>query len=319
MIRIIKQLIALAVALVTFSGHAAWPEQPVKFIVPFPPGGPADNAMRVVAKKLGDIWGQPAVVENRPGAPGMVYAANAAPDGYTFVLGAGSHIVTSPLMNNKLAYKPERDFAPVSLILTNTPILTIHPGTGIKSVAELIANARKNPGKLNYGSAGVGSPGHLMMEMFNEVTKTSMTHVPYKGGAPAVAEMLAGHVQLGANATPSVLQHVIAGKLQPLAVASPQRDRSLPTVPTMLEAGVPNMEYLIWYGIFAPAKTPQAIVEKVSSDIQKTLADPQVAEAIRAQGSDPEATTPQKFAKMVAEDRKIWGKLIRDKKLSLQD
>jgi tripartite-type tricarboxylate transporter receptor subunit TctC len=318
-----KHLVLLLVSAVlgfaSAAAQAAWPERPVKFIVPFPAGGPADNALRVVGKRLNEIWGQPVVIENRPGAPGMVFTASAAPDGYTLVLGAGSHIVTAPLMNTKLAYKPQRDFTPVSLLLTNTPLLAVHPSVPVKSVKDLIAYAKANPGSLNYSSAGLGSPSHLMMEMFEDVTGTKFTHVPYKGGAPAVQELIAGHVQLGANATPTVLQYINAGKLNALAVASSKRDRSLPNVPTMAESGVQNMEYVVWYGVFAPAKTPKPIVEKISADMQKVLSEPDVVATLRAQGADPEGLSPANFEKMIRADLRIWGKLIKDKKLSLDE
>lgn len=249
----------------------------------------------------------------------MVAGATAAADGNTLVLGAGSLIVTAPLLNSKLAYKPQRDLVPVAQLLTNTPILTVHPSLGVKNMKELIAHAKSKPGVLNYSSSGMGSPNHLMMEMFGMVTGTSMTHVPYKGGAPSVAELIAGHVQLGINATPTVLQHVRTGKLTPIAVASAQRDREFPNVPTMTEAGVPNFEYLIWYGLFAPSRTPTLRVERVSSDIQKVLKEPAVVQAIRLQGADAAPTTPQQFARIVQDDIQVWSKLIKDKKLSIEE
>lgn len=314
-----KWLPGLVFALLSWSSQAAWPERSVKVFVPFPAGGPADGSMRVVAKRLGELWGKPVVVENRPGAGGMVAGANAAPDGYTLILGAGSHIVTAPLMNSKMAYVPMRDFAPISLILTNTPVITVHPSTGIKSLKDLVAYAKAKPGVLNYSSAGMGSPGHLTMEMFTDLTQTQMVHVPYKGGAPAVAELVAGHVQLGVNATPTVLQHIAAGKLVPLAVASTRRDRSLPQVPTTAEAGVANMSYFIWYGLFAPAGTPRDIISRVSADMQKVMAEPSIAETIRNQGGDPEASTPEKFRQMIEDDIRGWSRLIREKKLTLDE
>ncbi|CAN7343090.1 tripartite tricarboxylate transporter substrate binding protein [Acidovorax sp. LjRoot118] len=317
--RFASLLTAAALSLTSLAAHAAWPDHSVRFIVPFPAGGPSDAAMRVVAKRLGELWGQPAVVENRPGAPGIVVAASAPADGYTFVLGAGSHMVTAPLMNPKLAYKPQRDFVPVSLLLTNTPVLTVHPSLKVKTLKDLISYAKAHPGELNYSSAGNGSPSHLMMEMFNDITGTKMTHIPYRGGAPSVQELLAGHVQLGINATPTVLQYVNTNKLTPLAVASARRDASMPNVPTMTEDGVPNFDYQIWYGIFAPANTPAAIVAKLSTDMQKLLAEPAIVQQMRAQGADAKGSTPQAFSRMVQADTAAWGKLIQEKKLSLDE
>ncbi|AMO22675.1 tripartite tricarboxylate transporter substrate binding protein [Ramlibacter solisilvae] len=314
-----SRLLALALGFLAFAAQAAWPERPVRFVVPFPAGGPADNTMRTVAQRLGEIWRQPTIVENRPGAPGMVFAANTAPDGYTLLLGAGSHIVTAPLMNPKLAYNPQRDFAPVSLLLTNTPVLTVHPSLKVRTLKELIALAKSKPGALAYSSAGKGSPSHLMMEMFTDLTGTDMTHVPFKGGAPAVQDLMGGHVQLGVNATPTVLQYINTGKLTAIVVASAKRDPALPNVPTATESGVPNFEYLIWYGIFAPAKTPAAIVEKVSTDIQKVLAEPSTVQQMRIQGADPAGSSPKAFAKMIQDDINAWSKLIKEKKLSIDE
>ncbi len=314
-----KLLSAAAVALTCLAAHAAWPEHPVRFIVPFPAGGPADSSMRIVAKRLGDVWGQPAIVENRPGAPGMVAAATAPADGYTLVLGAGSQIVTGPLINPKLAYKPQRDFIPVSTLLTNTPVLTVHPSLKVRTLKELIEYAKAHPGELNYSSAGNGSPGHLMMEMFTDLTRTKMTHIPYKGGAPSVLELMAGHVQLGINATPTVLDAVNANRLVPLAVASSRRDASMPNVPTMAEDGVKGFDYLIWYGIFAPTNTPPAVVTKISADLQKVLRDNAVIKQMRQAGADAAGSTPQAFERLLQADIATWGQLIKEKKLTLDN
>jgi tripartite-type tricarboxylate transporter receptor subunit TctC len=315
--RIAATLLALAAAS-TLPAQAAWPERPVKIIVPFAAGGPADSAMRIVGKRLAESWGQPVVVENKPGAPGMVSVASAPPDGYTLLLGAGSNIVTAPLVNKRLAYKPQ-DFAPITVLVTSTSILTVHPGVGVKSLKEFIAYAKAKPGRVNYSSSGVGSPGHLLMEMFQQRTDTTMTHIPYKGGAPAVAELMGGFVQAGLNATPSVIQHVQAGKLVALAVTSKKRDRSLPTVPTMAEAGVANLDFDVWYGLFAPAKTPKDVVEKVSADVRKALAYAEVEKAIQAQGNETAGSTPQQLARRVQEETQAWGKLVHERKLTTEE
>jgi tripartite-type tricarboxylate transporter receptor subunit TctC len=315
-------LTTLALCLAPLGARAqsdSWPDKPVKIIVPFPAGGPADNSCRVLAKRLGELWGQPVVIENKPGAPGLVSATSAAPDGNTLVLGAGSLIVTAPLLNSKLAYKPQRDLVPVAQLLTNTPILTVHPSLGVKNLKELIAYAKSKPGALNYSSSGLGSPNHLMMEMLTALTGTSMVHVPYKGGAPSVAELVAGHVQLGINAMPTVLQHIKVGKLTPIAVAGAARDNAVPNVPTMTEAGVPNFEFLIWYGLFAPSRTPKLRVEKISTDIQKVLKEPEIVQQFRTQGADAAPTSPAQFAKIIQDDINVWAKLIKEKKLSLND
>jgi tripartite-type tricarboxylate transporter receptor subunit TctC len=316
--RIAAALLALAAAASTLPAQAAWPERPVRFIVPFAAGGPADNAMRIVGKRLAEIWGQPVVVENKPGAPGMTAVATAPPDGYTFLLGAGSSIVTTPLVNKRLAYKPQ-DFAPVCLMTTSSMILTVSPALGVKTLKDFVAYAKSHPGRVNYSSTGMGSPGHLLMEMFEQQTGTAMTHVPYKGSPPAIADIIAGFVQAGINATPSVIPHVNAGKLLPLAVVARTRDPSLPNVPTMAESGVRALDFEAWYGLFAPAKTPQPVIEKVSADVRRALAYAEVEKGIQAQGNQTAGGTPQQLARRVQDEIHVWDKLVRERKLTLDE
>lgn len=311
-------LIGIAGSLTSVSAMAAWPERAVKIVVPFAAGGPADGAMRIAARRLNELWGQPVIIENKPGAPGISSAAASPADGYTLLLGAGSSIVTAPLINRKIAYRAD-DFAPITLLTTSTSILTAHPSLGVKSLKEFIAHVKANPGTVNFSSSGLGSPGHLMMEMFMQRTGTKMTHVPYKGGAPAVIDLIGGIVHAGVNATPTVIQHIEKGKLLPLAVASRNRDRSLPDVPTMAESGVPGLEFDVWYGVFAPAKTPAAVISKVSTDLRKVLAEPDVIKQLRAQGNEAGGTTPAQLAKLVQDETQIWGKLIRERNLTLDE
>ena len=311
-------LAAIACLVHATAAAAPWPERTVKFVVPFPPGGPADGSMRIVTRRLTELWGQPVIVENKPGAQGTGTVATAAPDGYTLLLSAGSGMVTAPLMNKKLSYKPS-DFLPVTLLATSSSILTTHPGTGMRSVKDLLAQARANPGGLSYGSAGIGSPGHLVMEMFQQRTGTKMTHIPYRGGSPVVTDLMGGVVQLAVNATPTTIPYLQSGKLVALAVTSRKRDRALPDVPTLAEAGVPNLEFDVWYGVFAPAKTPAAIVDKVSADIRKVLAEAESQRLLHTQGNEAAGSTPAQLARMVQDETQAWGKLVHERKLTTEE
>jgi tripartite-type tricarboxylate transporter receptor subunit TctC len=226
-------------------------------------------------------------------------------------------MVTAPLLSSKLTYNPSRDFVPVGRVVVNVPILTSHPSLQARTVQELIELARKNPGSLNYSTSGNGSPGHLSMEMFQAATGTRMVQIPYKGGGPAVNELAGGHVQLGINAVPSVAAHIKAGKLVPLAVASAKRSRAFPQVPTMAEAGLKDFEYDIWYALFAPTGTPPEAVQKISKVLRTSLADPEVANALIAQGAEPAPTTPQELGRFIQEDTARWAKLVKDRNLKL--
>lgn len=311
-------LAALAAGLGLHGAAAAeYPDKPVRIIIPFPAGAAADGAMRVVARKLSEQLRQSVFIENRPGVPGIQAAATSMADGYTLMLGAGSSMVTTPLLVSKLVYHPTRDFAPIGRVLINVPILTTHPSLGVNSLQELIAMARKKPGRLDYSSSGSGSPGHLAMEMFQSATGTHMVHIPYKGGAPAVNELVGGHVHLGINALPSVVQQVRSGKLKALAVASARRSAALPEVPTVAEAGVRGFEYDIWYALFAPARTPPDIVAGLSTTLQRVLADPEVVRQLAEQGGEAAPTSAQELERFIKEDTARWSSIIRERKLKI--
>jgi tripartite-type tricarboxylate transporter receptor subunit TctC len=309
-------LAVLAFAGLLTQAVAAYPDRPLRVIVPFTPGGAADGAMRIVGQKMFEELKQPIIVENRPGVPGIQAAANAKPDGYTFLLGSGSAMVTDPLLHTHLTYNPSRDFVPVGQLVFNVPLLVAHPSLGIKTVPQLIERARLNPGRLYYTSSGVGNPSHLSMEIFQLLTKTEMVHIPYKGGSQSISEMLGGYVQLGVYAVPSVMQYIKAGRLVPLAVASAKRLHSLPDVPTLAEAGVP-FKYDIWYAVFAPAGTPAELVGKVSAALRHALADPVIASKLRDGGAEPAPSTPEELAAYVKADTAVWARLSKERKLTL--
>ncbi len=313
-----RTLLLLVLALQLPLAAADYPERPVKVIVPFAAGAAADTAMRVVGKRMSEILGQPVIIEAKPGVPGIQAGAIAAPDGYTLLLGAGSAIVTHPLLNSKLPYDPIKDFVPVGRILINVPILTVHPSTNVKTIKELVALAKAKPRTLNFSSSGMGSPNHLAVEMLEDMSGIDMIHVPYKGAAPSVADLVAGHVQLGINAIPSVAAQIKTGKLVALGVASAKRSRLLPEVPTIAEAGVPGFEYEIWYGLFAPARTPAAAVAKASAALQAALKDPAVQSALLEQGAEPAPTTAPELAAYIQQDITKWRRLIKERNLQLE-
>lgn len=306
-----------AFALQAHAAQGDYPDKLLRIVVPFPPGAAADSAMRVVAAKMAADLRQPVIIDNRPGAAGIQSVAVAPADGYTLLLGAGSGMVTAPLLNTKLTYNPTRDFAPVGRVLVNVPVLTTHPSLGARTIKELVALARQKPGRLDYSTSGAGSPGHLAMELFQQMTGTSMVQIPYKGGGPAVNELVGGHVHLGINAVPSVLPHIRSGKLVAMAVASGKRSKALPDVPTIAEAGVPGFEYDIWYALFAPARTPPAVVTRVNTALLAALNDPDVARQLVEQGAEPAPTTPQDLARFMKDDTALWTKVIKDRKLKI--
>jgi tripartite-type tricarboxylate transporter receptor subunit TctC len=309
-------IFAILIATAPHAPAADYPAKPVRIIDPFPPGAGADATVRAIARKLTDYWGKTVVTDNRPGIPGMQVAAQSNPDGYTLVLGSGSSMVTTPLTISSLPYGP-KDFAPVSGAVQNPPILTAHPSIGVRSVKELIVLAKAKPGTLNYNSSGTGGPNHLAMELFTAMTGTRMVHVPYKGGAPAVIDLIAGHVQLGFHVILTVLPHLKSGKLVALGMGGTRRAGAVPDIPTIAET-VPGFEYTIWYAIFAPARTPPAIVNKVSADIQRALKEPDLVQQFVSQGSEPHPTTPQALARYVREDTVRWSNIVKERNLKVE-
>lgn len=295
-----------------------YPAKPIRLIVPYPPGGPTDFVGRLIGQKLTEAWGQQVVVENRAGAAsaiGTEVAARAAADGYTLLLGTSAGFCINPALGGKLPYDPERDFAPVTLLVINPQILVVHPSLPVRSVRELVALAKRQPGQLNYASVGNASPQHLGMEMLKSMTGINMLHVPYKGTAPAVTDILAGNVSLMFNSMPSVLPQVNAGKLRGIAVGSAKRSPAAPDIPTVAEAGVPGFEYVTWYGMFAPAGTSRDIVGKLNAQVVKILSQPEMSRRLASQGAEPAANTPEQLARYRRTEFERWRKLIVEMKL----
>ena len=309
-------------AVLALSGSLAmageFPDRPVRIIVPFPPGAATDATMRAVALKLASEWKQPVIIDNKAGlTTGTIAAAAAAPDGYTLLLGTSATMVTTPMTMAKPTYVAARDFVPIGRMVTLAPVLVTHPSTGVKSLKELIAAAKSRPGELNYASSGVGTPGHLVMEQLQSMTGIRMLHVPYKGGAPIVSDLVGGQVQFAMNALPSVLEFIKTGKLVAVAVGQQERAKALPQVPTISET-VPGFDFTIWYGLFAPAKTPPEVVTKIGRDLRLALGDAEVARKLQAQGSDPAPSTPQELLQLMRKETEQWQKIIRDRNLQIQ-
>jgi tripartite-type tricarboxylate transporter receptor subunit TctC len=309
-------MFAIVIAMAHHALAADYPAKAVRIIVPAPPGAGADTTVRAITRKLTDYWGKPVIVDNRPGIPGLQVAAGSAPDGYTLVLGSSANMVTAPLTVATLPYGP-KDFAPVSGGVQNLPILVAHPSLGVKSVKELIVLAKAQPGALNYNSSGTGGGNHLAMELFTAMTGTRMVHVPYRGGAPAVTDLMAGNVHLGFHVIMTVLPHIKAGKLIPIALGSTRRASAIPDIPTIAET-VPGFDYTIWYAFFAPARTPPAIVNKVSADIQRALKEPDLVQPFMSQGSEPHPTTPQELASYISKDTARWAKIVKERNLKVE-
>jgi tripartite-type tricarboxylate transporter receptor subunit TctC len=292
----------------------AYPAKPVRFVITFPAGGPTDVVVRLIGQGLTSQWGQPMIIDNRGGAGGIVgteIVAKAAPDGYSFLVGTAGGMTINPALQPKLPYDSFRDFAPVGMLVMNPQILVAHPAVAAKNVKELVALAKTKAGQLNFASAGTGTATHLGLELLKLTTGLDAVHVPYKGGAPATTDLIAGQVQLLWVSIPSVLPHVKSGRLRALAVSTAKRSASAPDVPTVAESGYPGFEYSNWNALFAPAKTPAAIVNKVNASVVKILNDPEVAQRLASQGADPAPGSPDALARYMRTDHERWKKVIQ--------
>jgi tripartite-type tricarboxylate transporter receptor subunit TctC len=315
-------LAGLAASLLATAALAqGYPAKPIRLIVPFAAGGGNDNVARLVGKQLSGSLGQQLVIDNRPGAGGVLgaeLAAKAAPDGYTLFLGGvGSHAV-NPNLNERLPYDPIRDFAPVVLLAQAPLVLVVHPSVPADSFKAFVALARARPGQLNYASNGNGSSSHLAAVMFDSMAGVDMVHVPYKGLSPALTDLLSGRVQLMFSSVVAILPHIRAEKLRGLAVTGARRLSSMPDLPTIAESGLPGYEASSWYGVLAPAGTPREIVVKLNTEFVKALAQPEVRTSLLAEGAEPVGGTPEQFAAHIRSEMERLGKLIREAKIRLE-
>ena len=310
-----RKILIASLAIAATSAFAQdYPTRPITLLVPFAPGGSSDVLSRLVAQKLTEAWQKQVIVENKPGGAGniaMEAAQRAKPDGYTLILGHVGTLAVNPAMFGKLPYDPVKGFVPVSMIATVPNIIAVNPQVPAKDFKEFIALVKAKPGTIYYGSAGNGSAGHLAMEYLKQTAGLDMPHVPYKGTGPMITDLLAGQTQATFTGALPLVPHIKAGKLRPLAVGSAKRIAALPDVPTVAESGYKGFETSQWYGILAPAGTPEPILKKLNAEINRILKLPDVVERLSADGSVPQGGTSEEFAAFIASEEKRWGQVVR--------
>jgi len=290
-----------------------YPTRPVRIVVTYVPGGNTDVAARLVAPHMSENLGQQVIIDNRGGAGGVVgteIVARAAPDGYTLLFGTSAGLSINPQLQPKLPYNVERDFAPISLLVINPQLMVAYPALPAANIGDFLKLARAQPGKINYASVGVGSPNHLGMELLKNMAGIDIVHVPYKGSAPAVLDVMTGTVSVLFSSIPVMLTHVKGGKLKALAVGSAKRSPAAPEIPTVAES-VPGFEYVTWYGLFVPSATPRAIVARLNEAVTKSLRLPALDQQLRQQGSEPQPTTPEAAATFMKAEHARWSKVVK--------
>jgi tripartite-type tricarboxylate transporter receptor subunit TctC len=291
----------------------AFPDKPVRLVVPYSAGGSTDLISRALGHKLSEMWGQTVVIDNRPGGSTIIatdIVADSAPDGYTLLVTTTSFSIV-PSLTDKLPYDPAKDFEPITLVNTTPLVLVVNPGVPAKSVKELIALAKARPGELNFGSAGSGGSNHLAGELFNVMAGVKIVHVPYKGNAPALNDLVGGHVDIVFNGLTSAVPLIKSGRLRPLAVTSLTRADALPDVPTLDELGLKGFQATAWNGLSAPAGTPKSVIARINADVVKVLHSPELVERLKAEGSDPVGNSPEQFTAFLREETAKWSKVIK--------
>lgn len=291
-----------------------WPAKPVTMVVPWPPGGPSDIAARPLAKGLQDALGKAFVIDNRGGSGGNIGTAamlQAPADGHTVLVTSSAPIVINPSLYRKMAFDPVKDLVPVTNVLRVPQVLVVHPGLPVHDLAGLLALMRAKPGGMTYASSGNGTPQHLTGELFIDAAKVDLVHVPYKGSAPAISDLMAGHVPLMFDSLSSIIPHIKSGKVRPIAVAAAKRSPLLPQVPTLAEAGLPGLESYGWYGLFVKAGTPPAIVERLNAEALKVMKTPEFQQVLASTGSDDVGDSPARFAAFVKAEADKWSRLVK--------
>jgi tripartite-type tricarboxylate transporter receptor subunit TctC len=307
-------LAALTAALIAPAAAQQYPSKPVRFVIPFAPAGANDIIGRMVGSKLGEVLGQPMIMDNRGGAGGSIgvdLAAKSPPDGYTLVLGNIATLAVNPTLYAKLPYNPVKDLQPISLAAKSAQVLVVHPSLPARTVKQLIALARAKPGALVYASGGNGSGAHLTAEYFKLLTKTQMVHVPYKGLGPAYVDLIAGQIQLAFGGVTGVGPHIKSGRVRPLGVSGATRVPAFPDIPTIAEAGVAGYDVTLWYGVLAPAGTPAAIVKRLHAAMAAALQSPDLKERLFNSGAEPALSAPEEFRKFIQAEIERWAPIIR--------
>jgi tripartite-type tricarboxylate transporter receptor subunit TctC len=305
--------LALAPAAPLLAAPDAYPTKPIRFIVPYPAGGPLDTVARLLAQKVAENLKKPVIVDNKPGAGGNIGAdtvAKAPPDGYTILMGAVATHAINPSLYASIPYDPVRDFAPITQIASTPNVLVVNPSVPARTVREFIAYARANPGKLNFGSGSTGSAGHLAGELFKSLAGVEMTHVPYKGAAPAMQDLIGGRIQLMFDNLASSLGQIRAGKVRALAVTTAKRSLLAPDLPTIAESGLPGFDISTWFGLFAPAATPREVLERLHAEFTRALAAPDVRERMLALGAEPVGSRPDEFAAYIRSEAQKYARLV---------
>ena len=309
----IAALVLLALA--STADAQSWPAKPIRIISPYPPAGANDLLARIIAPKLSEQLGQPVVVENRAGATGNIGAelvAKAPADGYTLLMGQAGNLTINISLMAKIPFDPVRDFSPVTMVASTPNVLVVHPSLPVRTVKDLIALAKAKPGQINYATSGIGSPGHLAAELLNKSAGIRLVHIPYKGAAPALLDVVAGNAHLYFTSAVSAQPFIPSGRLRMVAVASAKRSPSLPEVPTVAEAGFPEFDVSSWWGVVAPASTPREVVIRLQTEIHRVIALPEIRAKLAEQGLDIATNTPEQFAAYIKSETAQWAKLIRE-------
>jgi tripartite-type tricarboxylate transporter receptor subunit TctC len=315
-------LTAMSIAAVASQAEAqSYPNRPIRMIAPFPAGGLVDVLARAIGEELAKTLGQPIIVENKPGAGGNIGAdivAKAEGDGYTLLMTSPGIQSINQFLYRTMPFDPDKAFTPISLVADMSMLVVVHPKTNVRTLAELLAAARANPGKLTFGSAGVGTTGHLGQALLTHVAKINLTHIPYRGAAPSVTDLIAGQIDGVVDNPPTVMSHIRAGTIVPLAVAAKERLAVLPDVPTAAEAGLPGWEASSWFGVVAPAATPPDIIRRLHAEIAKAVRQPSMARFTTQSGARMVGNTPEEFARLIVDERKKWGEIIKAANITAQ-